>query len=364
MSTVINININAPANMQLDICIDGQVVDYRLLDSDIIIDSDISYGFHMLQIRKLSQGRVSINNLKVDGVGIRQFLYLSWVDHDGTQLQPCTELWENSQTWNIPFSNPMSLLISKASDKFTTNEIGKDLSEQYVIHYPESIVVQDAFPKLVKDFFKNNFDFHVYPKALLNDPFGQINVPFFKFNYHYNQLAIHQELVNNQDYLFSKEKIPGQIKYNALDDSIDPALNWRTIFIHNYNGQPQSIDDFALDKNLLPELYNFFASLPVKCFYNTFLGYLPAGGYAAPHRDWADSAELKGCSQMYFSINAKPGNYLKIHTVGSVPFLSQPVVFNAQHFTHSVINQSSQDRWVISIFADVNDNFMKEYVNG
>jgi hypothetical protein len=255
-------------------------------------------------------------------------------------------------------------LIAKANDKFAANEIGKDLSEHYVIHYPESIGINESFPTLVKDFFQNNFDFHVYPRTLLNDPFGQITVPFFKFNYQYNKSAIGQELQNNQDYLFGKEKIPGQIKYNALDESIDPDLNWRTIFIHNYNGQPQTIDDFSLDKNLLPELYDFFASLPVKCFYNTFLGYLPAGGYAAPHRDWADRTELKGCSQLYFNVNAAPGNYLKIHTVGTVPFLDQPVVFNAQHFTHSVINQSPEPRWVISIFADVNDNFVKEYVNG
>jgi hypothetical protein len=331
-------------------------VPYQLTESCILIDTELDFGLYMLRIKLLSEGRIRFNNITVNGVGIRQFLYLSWLDTNGIKSQPATEIWNTNQIWYAPFSNPMSLLISTASEKFESAELGTNLYEKYNIYYPEAVNVDASFPQLIKDFFKNNFDFHVYPKLLDIDPFHKHSIPFFNFNFQYNFNNLYTELTNQKEYLLSQQVIPAQRKYNSLDVRDNPDTNWCTVFTYPYLNKAQSVTDFVLDKDQLPELYKFYCSLPIKNIYGSFLGLLPPGGYLSPHKDPIDNRTPGGCSQWYFSVNAQEGNFLKIHKVGLLPFINNPVVFNNQDFTHAAVNQSNEPRWVVSIFANLEEN--------
>lgn len=356
MRSLLTIDITYPKCISLSVMINNIEVPYQLTESAITIDTELDIGLHMLTIKLLSEGSVKVNDIKVNGVGIRQFLYLSWIDSNGTKSQPATEIWNTEQVWCAPFSNPMSLLISTASEKFESSELGTNLYEKYKIYYPESIDINASFPQLVKDYFKNNFDFHVYPKFLDTDPFHKNSVPFFDFKFQYDFDNLHTELSNQKEYLLSQQTIPRQRKYNNSDATGDPDTNWCTVFTYPYLNKAQSVTDFILNKDKLPELYKFYCTLPIKTIYGSFLGLLPPGGYISPHKDPIDDRTPGGCSQLYFAVNAKDGNLFKIHKVGLLPFINNPVVFNNQNFTHALVNQSNEPRWVISIFATLEGN--------
>lgn len=350
-------------DVNFKIKIDNLSVKYEIFDSKIFIKKNIPIGLHILSISNSTDSRISFTNVIVNKTNIRQYFYLSWVCNNESKIQPCTELWSKEQTWNIPISNPLSLLISVANEKFKDGELGQDLYKKYNIFYPESIEIDSTYPQLVKDFFKHNFNFHVYPKVLDLEPFAQESIPYIHFKYDYCQEKIFEELKSNEQYLFSKEKIPTQTKYNLLDSQVNKG-NWRTIFTFPFvEGKKYSLTDFTLDKDKLPILYNFYTSLPLKNIYYSFLGYLSPGGYIAPHTDPSRKNMPGGCSQLYFAINAKAGNLLKIHNVGLVPFHNKPTLFNNQSFSHCLVNQSNEPRWVISILGDVNQDFtlLKEY---
>lgn len=361
---MLNLEIPFTSDVPVDfeIKINESQVDYTILNNKIVVNVDLNFGFYLLSVKCLQQAKVKFSNIFVNQTNIRQFLYLSWTEENNSKIQPCTELWSTEQIWYAPISLPLSLLISSADEKFDAADLGTNLYEKYKIFYPESIDVHDSYPQLVKDFFKHNFDFHVYRKQLEQDLFANEQVPYFHFNYFYDEKKLYNELVSNQEYLFSKEKIPAQHKYNQADYSkYNQEVIWRTVFTYPYkDGAPQTIEEFALDKNLLPELYRFYSQLPIKNVYLSFLGFLPAGGYISPHKDFTDAGVPKGCSQLYFALNAKPGNFLKINNVGLVPFQDQPTILNNQSFTHALINQSNEPRWVISVLGDINDTFIKE----
>ncbi len=359
---MINLEIEFEEEITEDIivCVDESIIDFQISYNKLVAELTLDIGIHLLSIKLKNSRKVSIKDVLVNQTSVRQFLYLSWVEENKTKIQPCTDLWNSNQVWNIPISNPMSLLVSTAFEKFTDSDLGTNLYEKYDIYYPESVIINDSFPVLVKDFFKYNFDFHLHPKASVRNLFGNEQVPYFQFDYKYNEIEIYNELQNNIDYLLSYEKIPAQHRYNNSSDQ----KRWRTIFPYPYNnGVVQNVDDFILDKIKLPILYEFYKSLPIENIYLSFLGLLPAGGYIAPHKDFSNNDIPAGCRQLYFAVNGKSGNYLKIHNVGLVPYCDRPTVLNNQSFTHSLVNQSNEPRWIIAVVGNLSDKFIKGLEN-
>jgi len=351
--------------VNFDIKINNVSVPYEITNSTIYIKENIGNGLHMLSVSNNTDSKISFKNLILNKTNIRQYFYLSWVSHDKSKIQPCTEIWLKEQTWNIPISNPLSLLISITYEKFKSGELGQDLYKKYQIFYPESVEIDETYPQLIKDFFKHNFGFHVYPRILDSEPFGQELIPYKHFTYDYCQEKIYEELKSNEQYLFNNEIIPNQTNYNLLDNNLSGNRsikhNWRTIFTFPFVKEKKyNLTDFTLDKNKLPVLSEFYSRLPLKNIYYSFLGYLPPGGYIAPHVDQSPKGIPIGCGQLYFAINAKDGNLLKIHNVGLVPYCNKPTLLNNHTFTHSLVNQSNEPRWVISVLGDINENFVIE----
>lgn len=346
--------------INLDIKINNTPVSYSVVDNKLRINENISCGLHILYVKNLNESKIKFNNIFVNDTNIRQFLYLSWVEDGNEKLQPCTELWNTNQTWIVPISLPLSMLISQADEKFTAGDLGSNLFDKYKIFYPESIELKGQYPQLVKDFFQYNFGFHIYSKEAHRDPYASEVVPYYNFDFAFDESAIYKELTDNQEYILENESIPSQVKYNNLDlHTKSRTANWRTVFTYPFqNGKGISINDFSLDKQILPELFKFYESLPMSEIYLSFLGLLPAGGYIAPHRDSAHTKIPKGCSQLYFAINAKEGNFLKIHNVGLVPYQSKPTVLNNQSFTHALVNESDEPRWVISVLGNLNQQLI------
>ena len=356
----LEIPFTAEDNFDLQLLINNKPIDFDIIDNTIIANLDF-FGLAMLTVKSLSPAKIQIKNVFIDKVSVRQFLFLSWAEKDGEKIQPCTELWEEGLAWHIPVSNPMSLLISIANEKFETWELGGNLFEKYDIYYPESVEIDNSWPLLVKDFFKYNFDFYARKKIGKDELYGNSIIPYFQFDFEFDRDALCNELKENYQYLITNEFLkPYQYEYNQIDskDNFNSDLNWRTIYTYAPK-KSNSIDDFTLDKNKLPILFDFYKNLPVKNIYVSFVGILPPGGYIAPHIDHRAGILPHGCTQLYFTLNPTDDHYFKINGVGLLPLKNNPTVINNQNYTHTVINQSSEMRYAIGLFADIDHSFFK-----
>lgn len=349
----------------LEIWLNDQKVNFTIQNKKIVADVHF-IGLAMLKIQSQNDSKIQFENVFVDDVSIRQFLFLSWVEKDHQKIQPCTELWEQNLTWYIPVSNPLSLLISVASEKFKKGDLGANLFEKYDIRYPESINVDSRYPKLVQDFYKYNFDFYVHKKIDKDTLYANNNVPYYVLNFKFDAQALYQELSSNHEYLVNEEFIkPFQLGYNQddLGTNFDSKLNWRTVYPYiPKKDQTNSLDDFALDKNKLPLLFDLYQQLPTDTIYHSFVSIMPPHSFIAPHIDARKESLPQGCAQLYFALNPSPDHFFKINSVGLVPLIDQVVVVNNQHFTHAVVNQSSEPRYVIGCFADVSKDFYSDIV--
>lgn len=366
----VEIEYNCDSKPDVELYINDILIEYKIIEKKIVARVDKPSGLYILSIKLRNNEKLSIKNVSVDSVNIRQFLFLSWLQNHNQKLQPCTDIWIKDQIWHCPISFPMNLLISNSCEKFDSNDLGTNLYEKYEIFYPESIIVNDNFPQLIKDFFAQNYDFYVYNKKENANPFANPHIPYFCYDYNIDRQSIYKEITQNLDYLFSLEKVkPVQHHYNQVDIPKDAQiayekLNWRTIYSYSFDPKGyHNKEDFEFDKIKFPALYKFYQELPVKKIYGSMLGLLPANGYIAPHRDFLGGLTPQGCSQFYFSINAQEGNYFKMHNIGLVPFKDRSVILNNQTFTHALVNQSDQPRWIIAMFAEPIDNFIENYVH-
>lgn len=361
----LEIPISHEGSIGLEICLNKKPIQFEICDNKITSELDFS-GLAMLTIKLLTPGKVNFQNVYLDNVNIRQFLFLSWGELNSERIQPCTDLWEVGQTWVLPISNPLSLLISIAGEKFKNGELGTNLFEKYDIRYPESINVDSSYPKLVQDFYKYNFDFYVHKKIDKGALYANNNVPYYVLNFKFDAKALYQELNSNYEYLINEEVIkPFQFGYNQddLGTNFDSKLNWRTVYPYiPKKDQTNSLYDFALDKNRLPLLFNFYQQLPTNTIYHSFISIMPPHSFIAPHIDVRKPSLPQGCAQLYFALNPSPDHFFKINSVGLVPLIDQIVVVNNQNFTHAVVNQSSEPRYVIGCFADVGKNFYSNIV--
>jgi hypothetical protein len=363
----LEVPITAGSDAELQIFINDNPIEFSTADGKITADVDF-IGLAMLKIKLLNSSTIKFENVFIDGVGVRQCLFLSWTEKDNQKIQPCTELWEKDLVWHMPISNPLSLLLSIASEKFKTGELGTNLYEKYDIYFPESIKVNESYPTIVKDFFKYNFSFYAEPKINKNELYSHLKVPFFNLNFKYDPEPIYQELVNNHDYLVDQEFIkPLQLDYNKddLKNEFDSKLNWRTVYPYIPDlGRKKAIDEFVLDKNRFAHLYKFYQSLPARYIYHSYVSIMPPNSFISPHVDLRKDLDLHGCTQLYFALNHDPKeHFFKLNSVGLVPVSNDSLVcINNQRYTHAVVNHSPNWRYVIGCFADLYEDFYTDVI--
>lgn len=330
------------------------VVSINSIDTPFVIENDkitifdnCAIGLHTLRIQQLdNDSRLEILNVKINGVGVRQTIYFSWIEQEGKKLQPATTLWEKNQIWVFPFLNPVSHWIAILGEKLYLNSLGKNLFDLYKIYIPESIEINKKYPIGLQDFFKYNFNCTILPK----DCFQSKNIPFELYSIDVDISSLYNEIYQNLPYLKSISDKYYQYDYNILED---PGLNtdncWYNIkLFRNINGE--KIHKVKIDK--LPLTYNFVNSLSID-FNKISINVLPPGGYLYPHVDRLPESEpenKKGCKELYIPLNYPKGAVIKLQNVGILP--NTPVVFNNQYFAHAVVNDSDQTRIVLTVSFD------------
>jgi len=343
-------------NSSLDITIDGISVEYSVSNNTIKIESTLNHGCYMLCIKRHSPVRFNITDVKINGSGLRHFLYLSWTQSGVEKMQPCTEIWEDTHVWHLPFGLPVSGWFDCVLDGVKQNLIGKNLYDHYDIFYPDSLNLPDTFPSIVKDFFRFNQTFTAVSKkdSIKKLPYAKLNIDQAKLSALANSSVYHY---NNKTF-FHLVKSPPQSQYNAKEDLTWKKTHWMTVDAAESSESGNTID-FKISQQEWPELYEVIDFLKPNRIDSVAIAYLAPGANLVPHRDRAVSKQninIDGLAQMYIPLHYKNGNFIKFGKAGILDKSSGPMIINSAYFTHSAVNMSNDIRSVLTIRCDIEKN--------
>jgi len=343
-------------NSSLSITVDDNCVNYIISDNMIKVDITTNHGFHMLSIKRKLPVRFDITDVKINGAGLRHFLYLSWTQHGTEKIQPCTEIWEDNHMWNLPFGLPISNWFDCVLDNIKQDLIGENLYNHYHIFYPNSLELPDIFPSVVKDFFKFNQTFTAVSKqdSIKKLPYAKLNIDQKKLSALADS-SIHH--FNNKTF-FHLVKLPKQARYNQKEDLSWKNTHWMSVDIIEFSSLNKKIE-FKVSSKEWPELYEVLNLLQLKSIDNICVVYLAPGAYLAPHRDRIrdkESIDATGLGQIYIPLNYKNGNFIKFSKAGTLDISSGPMIVNNVNFTHSAVNLSNEIRSVLTIKCDIEHN--------
>lgn len=347
----------------LNIKIDNTQVGYKITNGEIVIECDVTFGFHFLKIQTnfafdSVEDKIQITDVLVNGASIRQMMYLGF--YPGETRRYTTIINHKDSEWHLPFGNPVSWWMSECMVKIPNKSYGSDLNESLEILYPGSIDLPDNFPQVIKDFFKFNFGFTAYNKEELKTPLHNLNIPYLPVSIEYDEQALYKEFMDNLEYLQSEKYVPGQNKYNEHE-------------INNYS-KPWYIDLAVVDSKItvaqqqFPEFYKLVNSIKGVDVKLSFIGTLYPNSYIAPHVDDLYKhvdymGGVKGLSQIFIPIGWTENNYFKASGVGLIPYQQGALLFANSRIPHASVNCSDIIRFTIGLMCEFKGTDFLQYVN-
>jgi hypothetical protein len=343
--------------------IDDNLTKPTLIDNTAVFDLDIDAGIHMLKLTLKKDAHVEIKDFRLDGVTIREYLYMSFMEAGGKKYQPCCELTTTDHVWRLPFANPMSLWYTLCTRKFSNKLFGTNLYDRFEIVYPDRIDPGPDYPTIIRDFFNHNFDFQVYEKSKLDNPWHTRDIPYFKVALNYDHAAIEAELFENIDSILprhlevvSHRALKGAKNVNQW--AITHTITWKD------KNNPKHWRDRVVWPILerMPNLLKYYESLEVDEIYSANIGWMPPGGFGSPHIDiddpcgWTDE-EYIGLSNLYVPFRCSDGMYFKLGN-SYVP-LDAPTAINNFNFTHALFNGSKNLRLTLGTTVKAESNKIK-----
>lgn len=360
---IIKIDTNISLDSKsLNIKIDNTQVNYTINNFEIVIDCDITFGFHFLKLQTnftfdSVSDKIQIIDVLINESSIRQMLYLGF-SPDKTRRYT-TIINHRDPEWHLPFGNPVSWWLPECMTKIPNELYGSDLNKSLEIFYPECIELPSSFPQLIKDFFKFNFGFTAYNKEEVKTPLHNLNIPYLPIQIEYDEQALYDEFMNNLEYLQSEKYIPRQNKYNERE-------------INNYS-KPWYTDLAIVDSKItvaqqqFPEFHKLLNSIEGIDVKLSFIGTLYPNSYVAPHVDDFYKRvdymrKVEGLSQIFIPIGWTENNYFKASKVGLIPYQQGALLFANSNFPHASVNCSDKIRFSIGLMSEFGTDFLK-YVN-
>lgn len=351
--------------------LNSSLVTCQIENNNIIIDTEIDIGINSLTIKLIDAKEnfvLKIKDFILNKVSARQTLYLAFGNLENKNI--CTTWLTNRDTViTIPFGNPISWWLSECSKKISNTLYGTNLYDQFKIFYPESIDIDNKFPRLMQDFMKHNLGFHTVAKNEYVRPLHNKKIPYLNVDLDYDENLLFKEFLKNVELLNNNYYKPKQNEYNNKE--IEKLELWRVaIAVPTVNTQIDSgwkenllysQEDFPLFYDLLERIT---AIGGVRIVY-AFIGQVKSYSYVAPHADdfyRRDARYLNtdGCAQFFIPIGWKPGNYFKFADVGLIPYDQGALLINNSDFMHGSVNASDSLRFTIGILCEfTNDNIIK-----
>ena len=327
--------------------IDDDPVSFSIKDNDIIIQSEKQPGFYLFKLK--SKFRIKILDVIMDGDSIRNMRWLSFTKKGDNIFQPSDRINDPDEIWCLPLIYPLSSMYNYVLSKIPNGLYGSNLHEKYTFFFPQKIKISNNHPGVLQSYFKHDSCFGIASKDSSSIVLGA-DVPFRTFDLAYDRAGIENEIINaikKQHLVFERKTLPHQTKLNSEEYGYPNP--WNYTFFMRSTSSGAITQRFELQgewKNLLAMLEN----LKVKHIKHGFISILPKGSYIYPHCDSMDGRWNNDPDHidLYVPLVSNQKVYFKFGNFGLVD-LRYPHFINNRRFAHSVVNDSDQDRFILSL---------------
>lgn len=334
-------------------------INFTCKNNIINIDSDqIVFGINMLQIKRLTlfnNNTIKIENFFLNDSVSRHTLYLSYSQDKDAKINN-TWLGHYSEL-TIPFGNPMSWWVCECSQKIKYKLFGTNLYENYEIFYPEPMTINNKFPRMMQEWFKHNFKFHIYHKDDLKDFEVNRRVPYFKIDFAFDEKGLYNELHNGISVVEHNKRThkTRQDSFNRKDAANMPTYNSTWAVYDTVLPCERGDDLWAWKKTSVPtkEQWPLFYDLleritndGIKIAF-VFISQTNGQSFVAPHGHQEDY----GFYQLSFPLGWTDESYFKMDGVGLLP-TDTAFVINSSDYLHGTVNPTLDVRYVIGVCCE------------
>jgi len=335
-----------------EIFLNRNPIEFTCKNNIINIDSNqIVVGINMLQIKRLTP--FNNNTIKIESFFLndsisKYTLFLSYSQNKDAKINN-TWLGHYSEL-TIPFGNPMSWWLCECTQKIKYKLFGTNLYENYEIFYPEPMTINSEFPRMMQDWFKHNFKFHICHKDDLKDFEVNRQIPYFKIDFDFDEQGLYDELHNGISVVKNDVRT-----YEMQQDSVSrkDASTWVVydVVYHCERGD----DLWAWKKTAVPtkEQWPLFYDLleritdeGIKIAF-VFISQTNGPGFVEPHIHQEDY----GFYQLSFPLGWTSESYFKMDGIGVLPN-DTAFVINSCDYLHGSVNPTAKVRYVIGVSCE------------
>ena len=144
---------------ELNVLLDSKQIEFTQNNNSIVIPCDLTQGFHLLTIQLVDYNvgdLIIFKSAELDGVDFKHTFYTMFAN---PSMRQTTCLSSEYKLLSLPFMNPLAWWFSSCASKIPSKYYGGGLYEELSVYYPQSTEPNDSYPKLIKDYFKENMDF-------------------------------------------------------------------------------------------------------------------------------------------------------------------------------------------------------------
>lgn len=354
---------NFTVDQNFDIKINNVSVDYTITNNKIGINSDsIGFGLHLLKLKTthplLENQYIKFTSALVNDADVKQNLYLAFSNVNGV-ITGNTILSHRTDNWTLPFGNPVSWWLVECANATKGLDFKYDIYKDNCVYYPESITLDESFPKVLQDFFKHNFGFLIHNKNELTNPFNKSSVPYTPLrNFKYDYSGLLTELQDHVEMFHESAYRPAQTTYKMDINKNKISLPWQLLG-YKIGASPEFLTHLPKVTELIKQIENDGVTILV-----VFLSAVHPKSVVHIHSDKTlipqnDKQYKSGCCEIYIPLGWDDNSYFKLDKVGLIPHNDGAYLVNNTDIHHATINDSEQTRFTIGIMCEFPDNFNK-----
>ena len=289
---------------------------HSILNNSVVLD--IADCWQVLQL-EAEHTPLKITNIVLDQRPIDHLLYIMY-DHNNQ----CNfgDLFPNSKYY-MPVHPRYAIFRSRVYQQLTNGWYGKQIYHDYEFVLDQSITFKKLQPKHIQDYFQINTGPHWIRKW---DPTS---------SWFFSDSVDTKELKKNID-VSKFPEVPGHADTNS---------GW--VMRHLKFTSIEDLEKLGLTElAVIAKKENFISIDTVSC--NT----LKSGGHIGIHLDGHMNKPSR--KKLYFNLDPSNGVYFKFASTGLVPMnTDRGIWINTDQHVHSVVNDSDNDRLMVSISGDV-----------
>jgi hypothetical protein len=280
-----------------------------------------------------------IIDIEINGHSIDYLKYTGWFENNKNEkFQPAMAVWEpgNFKIW---LHKNLGFLKHSLHTQILNGDFGKNLFEKYIFTCDYSIKIDGDYTQSIKSFFEYPFGPKWWKKDDANRPFIELNKNIFET---VDKQTLIDEVFKISKYQFQDKKNKDWKKYWLKETTELPFVD-----VAQIQGQ---------------EIQKIINAVGYKSIINIQINTLCANSALDLHIDDNTSRKawpyIKGCKQLHWTLSEPENNYFKMAEQGIMPSNS-PNLINAGVYTHSFINNSSNIRYSLSMFGDLEENILR-----